>query len=175
MISAENWNDLQRWLCGQAVWHVLGLEDGSEELAYAHMLKEPDVVSNWWEGAFESSEEDEAAITAGAKAVAHEQPLPELTPAQRGRLALRLRLASRIARAMSSRHQKPAKGWFTDRLSGMSESDAIEWLLTDGCAFWIEVFDETLSWADSVEHPKPYIRLTRAEIERYNLQHGPAQ
>lgn len=172
MITPEHWNDLQCWLCTTAASKVLGSELDADEVCFRQMLTEPDVVTNWWSGAFDHSEEDESAITAAAIAVARQTPLPELTLSQRGRLALRLRLACRIARAMSSRHQHPAKGWFSDHLSKMSVDDALEWLLTDGCDFWLEVLDESLLWADSVEHPKPYIRLTKAEAEQHNLRNG---
>ena len=175
MTTPEDWNDLQRWLCSTAISHVVGSVLHEDERCYSKMLKEPEVITLWWTGAFEQSEEDEIAITAGARAIARRMPIPDLTIAQRGRLSLRLRIASRIARAMSSRHRRPAKGWFTDHLSKMSVDDALEWLLTDGCDFWLEVFDETLHWAESVQHPEPSIRLTRAEIEQRNLRHGPAQ
>jgi hypothetical protein len=175
MITPEHWNDLQRWLCSTAASQVLGSEPDADEVCFRQMLTEPKVVTNWWSGAFARSEEDESAIAAAALAVAKQTPLPELTMAQRGRLALRLRLASRIARAMSSRHQHPAKGWFSEHLSQMSVDEALEWLLTDGSCFWLEVMDESLLWADSVDHPEPYIRLTKAEAEHHNLRHGPAQ
>jgi len=175
MITHQDWNDLQRWLCTTAASQVLGPGPDAEDQCYAKMLNEPEVVTNWWTGAFDLSEEDECAITKAAIAVVKQKPLPELSLSQRGRLALRLRLASRIARAMSSRHQSPAKGWFSDHLSRMSVDDALEWLVTDGCNFWLEVLDETLLWANTVDHPEPFIRLTKAEAEQYNLRHGPAQ
>lgn len=175
MITPEHWNELQCWLCTIATRQVLGSELDADDVCFRQMLTEPNVVTNWWVGAFDHSEEDERAITTAAIAVARQKPLPELTLAQRGRLVLRLRLASRIARAMSSRHQHPAKGWFSDHLSQMSEDDALEWLLTDGCDFWLEVLDESLLWADSVDHPEPYIRLNKTETEQHNLRLGPAQ
>lgn len=175
MITPHDWNDLQRWLCSTAVSHVLGGGPNAEDECYTKMLNEPDVVTNWWTGAFDHSEEDESVIKTAAIAVARQSPLPELTLSQRGRLALRLRLASRIARALSSRHQNPAKGWFSDHLSQMTVDDALEWLLTDGCDFWLEVFDETLLWANTVDQPEPFIRLSKAEVEQHNLLRGPAQ
>ena len=175
MITPEDWNDLQRWLCTQAVSLVLGPATDADELCYKKMLTEPDMITNWWMGAFDHSEEDEEVITAAMVQIARQKPLPELSDAQRGRVALRLRLASRVARAMSSRHAEPAKGWFADHLSQMSVDDALEWLLTKGCDFWLEIFDEALLWAGSVDHPEPYIRMTKAEVAQYNFRHGPAQ
>lgn len=163
VITPQQWNDLQLWLCGAGILDVLG---GSEGDKYQPMLREPDVVTNWWSGALELCESDEEAINKAAKAVAWRKPLPNLTPAQRGRLALRMRLASRIARAMSSRHQDPAKGWLTDYLSNMAEGEALEWLLTKGWDYWSEVMDETLLWADSVDHPEPFIRIGKPKFAR---------
>jgi hypothetical protein len=45
------------------------------------------------------------------------------------------------------------KGWFPNELQRLSEPDLLEWLLVDAWPFLAEVFDESLNWADEVEHP----------------------
>jgi len=147
-----DWDRLQQWMCGEA-YRLVGHPEEPESSAYSAMLHQPNLIRKWGDGAFEQSEADQAQIDAAARAFAHEQPLPPLTIEQRGRLALRLRLASRIARALSSRHSKPPKGWFPNHLSKMPEPDIVEWLLVDAWPFVGEICDESLSWADGVQPP----------------------
>lgn len=172
MITPEQWNEIQSDL-----WRIAyQLTNGEGKIgSYEAMLVEPNSVTNWWSGAFDQSEADEATIDSAAMAIAENGPLPDLSPPQRGRLALRLRLASRVIRAMSNRHQSPAKGWLPSKLAKISEEDALIWLLVDGHRFWIEILDETLLWADSVDHPEPYIRISPEKHTKWRYPHGPAQ
>jgi hypothetical protein len=128
----------------------LGLRPGQ---AYQLMLTEPDFLPRWWCGAFEQSPEEEALIDEAARAYALSKPLPELSVPQRARLALRLRLASRILRAMSNRHDVLLKGWFPNKLKRLGQQRLFECLLVDTWRCWSEIFDETLLWADGVDQP----------------------
>jgi hypothetical protein len=117
------------------------------------MANEPDLLLNWWYGAFEQNEQEAALLDSAARAFAHHKPLPELSLAQRGRLALRLRLASRILRALHSSDTTQAKGWFPAKLHTLSEPELLEWLLVDAAPICLEILDETLEWEGSFQHP----------------------
>lgn len=151
-MTPHDFESLQSWMCQEAI-ALVGYPDSPASAAFKVMATEPDMLLHWWDGAFEQSEQENALLNSAARAIARREPLPELSFAQRGRLALRLRLASRILRALSSKHENPPKGWFPTRLRKMSEPDLLEWLLIDAWAFCSEIFDETLSWADEFEHP----------------------
>jgi hypothetical protein len=151
-MTSDDYNRLQMQLCGEstAILEDMGLLPAD---AYNAMLREPEMLMTWWGGVFEQSEADHAAIDAAARAFAAGLPLPELTVPQRARLALRLRLSSRIVRAISSRQHVQPKGWFPDKLRRMTSRELVEWILLDGWHFCAEVFDEAMLWADEIEPP----------------------
>jgi hypothetical protein len=157
-MNAHDYNTLQMQLCGEsnAILEDMGVRPAD---AYNAMLREPEMLTTWWSGVFEQSDGDHAAIDAAARAYAAGEPLPELTVPQRARLALRLRLGSRIVRAISSRQHVQPKGWFPNKLRRMTSRELVEWVLLDGWHFYAEIFDEAMSWADSVQPPiAPSIR-----------------
>src|ERR1043165_2835522 len=161
-MTSEDYNLLQMQLCGEsnAILQEIGLRPFD---AYGRMLREPDMLMHWWDGAFEQSEADEIAIESAARAYAAGSSLPELTVPQRARLALRLRLGSRIVRAISSRQHTKPKGWFPNKLRRMPVKELIEWVLLDGWNFSAEIFDEAMLWADEVQPPiAPSIRTPPA-------------
>lgn len=151
-MTAQDYNTLQMQLCGEAnaILEDIGVRPAD---AYNAMLREPEMLMTWWSGVFEQSEADEAAIVSAARAFAAGQTLPELTLPQRARLALRLRLGSRIVRAISSRQHVQPNGWFPNKLRRMTSRELVEWVLLDGWHFCAEIFDEAMSWADGVEPP----------------------
>lgn len=146
--TPQDWEDLYYRLHGQA-------DDLATEAAIQAMLDEPRVCEVWWDGVFPPSPEQHEQLEQSARCFARGDPLPSLSPAQRARLALRIRLASRLARAFSARHSEPTAGWVGRKLSALPEAEAIEWLLTDGWRLAAEVLDETLHWADEIEVRPP--------------------
>jgi hypothetical protein len=148
----HNFDSIQRWLCQEAI-ALIGFPGIPANAAYKAMAFEPDMLLHWWDGAFEQNEQETVLLDLAARAFAHGQPLPELSLAQRGRLALRLRLASRILRALRSSPTKSPKGWFQAKLHKFSEPDLLEWLLVDAWPMCAEILDESLSWEDEFEHP----------------------
>lgn len=151
-MTAQDYNTLQIQLCGEsnAILEDIGVRPAD---AYNAMLREPEMLMTWWSGVFEQSEADQTTIDAAARAFAAGQPLPDLTVPQRARLALRLRLGSRIVRAISSRQHVQPKGWFPNKLRRMTSRELVEWVLLDGWHFCAEIFDEAMCWADAVEPP----------------------
>lgn len=147
-----SFDSLQRWLCQEALG-IVGFPDVPESAAYKAMTNEPELLLQWWDGAFEQNEQENTLLDLAARAFAQRKPLPELSLAQRGRLALRLRLASRILRALSNAGTPSSKGWFPTKLRKFSEPELLEWLLVDAWPICAEIFDETLSWTDGFEHP----------------------
>src|ERR1700733_14763732 len=73
------------------------------------MIRSRTSIRNWWEGAFPTDEEIKQ-LDSAAKIIANRQPCPELPPAQRARLALRLMLASRVLSGLAHA-DTPPKGW----------------------------------------------------------------
>lgn len=151
----HSFDSIQRWLCQEAI-ALTGFPAIPADAAYKEMTNEPKMLKNWWEGAFEQDEQETALLDSAARAFAHRQPLPELSLAQRGRLALRLRLASRILRAMSDQDTIQSKGWFPAKFHKLSEPDLLEWLLVIAWPMCAEILDESLSWADEFAHPPAY-------------------
>ena len=147
-----DWDDIQKWMRAEATRLTGEKKDAAIE-CYSEMLQEPDYITCWWAGAFPEKESEDDLIEAAARALARNQSLPTLSASQSARLALRLRIASRIARTLGERQTKMPKGWFPDKLQRLSEQDLLEWLLVDAWPFLSEVFDESLIWADEVEHP----------------------
>ncbi len=138
---------LQRQMCRWAL-ELVGYPHRAEHECYTAMLREPPVVYRWWEGVFAPNIEEENLLDTASKAIASGNPLPPLKDAQKGRLALRLRLASRIVRHISSRQARIPRGWFPSRLSKMSQRELVEWTLVHGWKFAVEIFDESLDWSD---------------------------
>ena len=151
-MSHHSFDSIQRWLSQEAI-ALTGYPGIPQSAAYKAMASEPEILKNWWEGAFEQNEQETALLDSAARAFAHGQPLPELSLAQRGRLALRLRLASRILRAMRDNDTIQSKGWFPAKFHKLSEPDLLEWLLVNAWPMCAEILDEALSWADEFEHP----------------------
>jgi hypothetical protein len=151
-VTAQEYTTLQMELAGEsnAILARAGLRPFD---AYNAMLREPEHLSRWWGGAFEQSEDEGKIIDAAAKCFAAREPLPNLTIEQLARLAVRLRIGSRIIRAISSRAYVQPKGWFANKLRRMTERELVEWILIEGWHFWAEIFDEAHSWADEVEPP----------------------
>jgi hypothetical protein len=146
-------DELQKWLCLEALT-LIGFPDQRENEAYRAMASEPEFLPHWWSGIFVQDAAETALLDSAARAFAHGKPLPEISLAQRGRLALRLRLGSRILRTYGSRHiNRRSKGWFPARLYKLSKIELLEWLLVDAWPICVEILDETLLWADEVEHP----------------------
>lgn len=163
LMTAQEYTTLQMELAGEsnAILARTGLRPFN---AYNAMLREPEMLSRWWGGAFEQSEDEGKIIDAAAKAFAAKEVLPNLSLPQLARLAIRLRIGSRIIRAISSRQHVQPKGWFPNKLRRMNERALVEWVLVDGWHFWGDVFDEALTWADGVEPPiAPCIRQPPAE------------
>jgi len=157
-LSAEDYNQLQSALWGEsnAILQAVGFRPFD---AYGQMLREPEFLAHWWDGAHEKHPEEAALLDSAGRAFSRSEPLPEMTVQQRARFALRLRLGSRIVRAISSRQFVQPKGWFPNKLRRMSEQEIVEWVLVHGWSFVAEVFDESLLWADEVEPPPaPSIR-----------------
>lgn len=147
-------DDLQSWLCQEAI-RLTRLPGSPDGAAFQAMASEPAFLTHWWSGVFEQSAADSATLDSAARAIAHAKPWPELSLAQRGRLAVRLRLASRILRALGSRHATPPTGWFPARLRKMTKPQLLEWVLVDGWPFWAEVLDESLLWSEDSPAPPP--------------------
>jgi len=143
----DDWSDLKERLEGEAVT-LMGLPplgDGETVQALAAETRSPRLAGRpWWQVASEQSAEECATIDGAARAFAGGRPLPRLSPAERARLALRMLLASRIARALLGRQ----KGWFPTALAGLSRKDLLEFLLVKAWPFWLEVFDESCFWFD---------------------------
>jgi hypothetical protein len=119
------------------------------------MLTEPKVILKWWSGIFEKNEAESALMDKAALAFANSQPLPNLSLAQKGRLAMRLRLGCRVLRVLG--HNDPApKGWLPKKVRNLTKAQLLEWLLVDAWPVWLETLDETLIWAEEVEHPKAF-------------------
>ena len=151
-MTTQEYNALQIHLCREsnAILEDVGVRTTD---AYNAMLREPELLISWWDGVFERCEADRAAIDAAAKAFAAGLPLPDLTLPQRARLAMRMRLGSRIVRAISSRQPVQPKGWFPNKLRRITPRELVEWLLLEGWHFWAEIFDESMLWADGVKPP----------------------
>jgi hypothetical protein len=152
-MSQNNFDFLQSWLCQEAI-ALTGYPNVSKSAAYQAMTNEPDLLLHWWDGAFEQSESETALLDSAARAFAHRRPLPELSLAQRGWLALRLRLASRFLRALRNKSTTQTKKWFPAKLHKFSEPELLEWLLVDAAPICLEMLDETLEWVDEFpDHP----------------------
>lgn len=145
-MTREYLDDLQKHFCREAIDVTGGIEIPEVE-AFRAMVKEPRLRIHWWHGAFSQSDADAKAIREAARAFAYGQPRPPLSLAQRGRFALRLRLASRILRAYGHKNTNlSSEGWFPTALATRPEGEVIEWLLLEGAEVALEIFDETLLW-----------------------------
>lgn len=151
-MKTEDYNQLQMALCGESLG-MLEKAGFRPSEAYAQMLHEPEMLMHWWDGAHEKHPDESAFLDVVARAFSRSEPLPEMTVQQLARFALRLRIGSRIIRAISSRQFVQPRGWFPNKLRRMSQSELLEWVLVDGWCFWAEIFDESLIWADEVDPP----------------------
>ena len=151
-MASESFDSILAWMCVEAE-RLLESQVSPASLAYQAMANEPKHLQCWWEGAFEKDEKEAALLRSAALAIAHDKPLPELSIEQRARLALRLRLGTRILRALSSKHTTSTTGWFPTKLRNLSKPELLEWLLVDAWPICADLLDGVLEWASEFEHP----------------------
>jgi hypothetical protein len=121
----------------------------------AAMLDDCRLAAHWWSGAVDWPAEEEARLRAAVLEIARTGELPSapLPASTRGRLALRLRLASRCFRNLH--RGDPPPGLWPTLLAHHSTEAILGFVLEELAPVWTEVLDETLLWASSLGWPTP--------------------
>ena len=132
-------------MCQRAI-QLVGVEFEDEQQCYRQMYLEAQrdylYLKEWWHAVLDNDAEA-VAIDSAARCLALDQPLPSLSPRQTAMLALRLRLGSRVLRALA-RAEKSTH--LARRLARMSVSDQLQYVLIELWPVIGEIFDESLDW-----------------------------
>lgn len=149
-----DWYEMRQILL-HAARELAGGTNTSEADASRAMLSDPlpDNPRCWWDPIGSPDAETQERIDAAARAFARGEPRPPLSPADTGRLALRVRLASAFCRGMSGKPWRPAGGRLARSLARMPREQLLETLLVDLWPSIEDVLTETLQWQDSFRRP----------------------
>ncbi len=152
-VTKSGIDELQKWMCHLAL-QLTDYPRVRQADAYRAMLQSSPVPRSWWALAVPQDDEEERLLQSASRAIAHRETLPPMSPKQRARLAMRLRLSSSILRAFAQDHSPT--GWIQERIRGMSRYELLEWALIEAWPMAAEVFYETMIWQDQVPiHVEP--------------------
>ena len=131
---------------------VLGVPLNTAANAYPGLWRGRKLAERrWWQCALEIDGEFRKPIVNAIRHFVRYESCPPLPDSERCVIALRLRLASRIARSLRSITPSHQRSWFSSNLRSMSYKQLLRWLLIDAWdLFAAEIFDESAYWLDEV-------------------------